>query len=68
MIVDAHMEKEGYTAISKYFKVSRVMVHCFIAKYKETHSVKNKPRHGKKQKVSNTVIQMSIRTPESPPI
>ena len=59
--VEAHDKKEGYTAISKHFTVSRTAVRCIFAKHKETNSVRNKPWRGRKRKISKTLERKIIR-------
>ncbi|KAI4831060.1 hypothetical protein KUCAC02_002661 [Chaenocephalus aceratus] len=59
--VEAHDKGEGYTAISKCFTVSRTAGRCIIAKYKETHSVRNKPGRGRKRKMSRTLERKIVR-------
>lgn len=51
---DCGSYRGSYNAISNCFTVSRTTVCCIIAKYKETHSVKNKPVCGRKCKISGT--------------
>ena len=60
-VVDAHLKGDGYTTISKRFTVSRTAVRCIIAKYKETHSVQNKPGRGRKCNFSKTLERKIIR-------
>ena len=60
-IVEAHENGQGHTAISQHFTESRTAVHCIIAKYKETNSVRNKPGRGHKCKISRTLERKIVR-------
>ncbi|KAI4795776.1 hypothetical protein KUCAC02_029659 [Chaenocephalus aceratus] len=55
------VEAHDKGAISKRFTVSRTAVRCIIAKYKETNSVRNKPRRGRKRKISRTLERKIVR-------
>ncbi|KAI4799084.1 hypothetical protein KUCAC02_019251 [Chaenocephalus aceratus] len=47
--------------MSKRFTVSRTAVRCIIAKYKETHSVRNKPGRGRRRNISSTLERKIVR-------
>lgn len=53
--VDAHKEGGGYTKLSHFFQVSRTGVRRIIKKFKETHTVQNKPYGGRKWEISKTL-------------
>ena len=60
-IIDAHKAGEGYTKLSKHFQVSRTGVRSIIQKFKDSHTVQNKPGRGRKRKISKTLERKLVR-------
>lgn len=60
-IIDAHKAGEGYTKLSKRFKVSRTGVRGIIQRYKDSHTLQNKPGRGRKRKISERLERQLVR-------
>lgn len=60
-ITNAHKAGEGYSKLFKHFQVSRTGVRSITQKFKDNHTVQNKPGRGKKRKISNTLERKPVR-------
>lgn len=60
-------QEEGYTKLSQHFQVSRTGVRGIIKKFKESHTVQNKPGPRRKQKISKTLERKLVRNMSKDP-